>query len=446
MENCIALFLAAGEGKRMQSSLPKVLHKLAGLSLLGHLLYLSKEVGINHNAVIVGHGADLVLEEINKLGFRADIYQQSQRLGTAHAVLSAIEFLEKFKDKTALILFGDTPLLTADDLHTIAQPLNTENADIVVAGFYSEQPKGYGRLIIEAGELNSIVEEKDASDEQRKIKFCNAGLLGIKVEHLINLLPKITPSAYSGEYYLTDIVGLGKHNGLKLQAVELPAQHVLGVNDYNQLAQVEEIWQQRKRHSLISNGVKMVAPQTIQLSFDTKIAAGAEIEPYSIFGPGVQIGKDTLIKAFSYIEGAIIGAGSAIGPYARIRPHTVLENNTKIGNFCEIKASHIGAGSKVNHLSYIGDSQIGQVVNIGAGVITCNYDGYNKYKTLIADHAFVGSQVALIAPVAVERGAYIATGSIITENVPADSLAIARAYQVNKLNGGYKLRKRLSGK
>ena len=428
--SCLSVILAAGEGTRMKSSLPKVLHKIAGLPLVGHVVNALENAGSGQLAVVVGRGAQDVQKFVSTLSPNATFFEQKERLGTAHAALAAREFLAKAFDDV-LIVFGDTPLIEAEAL-TKARNELSNGADIVVMGFYSDTPHGYGRLIVENGKLQAIIEEKDASDAQRQIKFCNGGLMAVNGKYALSLLEKIENNNAKGEYYLTDIVALGAKAGLDVRAIEIPFDNVIGINNRLELSQAEQIWQQRRRKSMMLDGVTMQAPETVHFSFDTKIATDVEIEPNVVFGPKVDVSSGAVIHSFSHIEGAVIGENASIGPFARLRPGANLGAKSRVGNFCEIKNATIGVEAKVNHLSYIGDAEIGARANIGAGTITCNYDGFNKWQTKIGDDAFIGSNSALIAPITIGEGAYVGSGSVVTDNVPSDALALARARQVNK--------------
>lgn len=436
--SCLSVVLGAGEGTRMKSSLPKVLHKIAGLPLIGHVVQAMEKAGFDQLAVVVGRGAQDVQDFVSTLTPNAAFFEQKERLGTAHAALAARELLAKNYDDV-LIVFGDTPLIEAEALSHARQELKA-GGDIVVMGFYSDTPHGYGRLIIENGKLQAIVEEKEATNEQKKIKFCNGGLMAINGKHALSLLEKIENNNAKGEYYLTDIVALGATTGLDVRAIEIPFDNVIGINNRLELSQAEHIWQQRCRKAMMLDGVTMQAPESVYFSFDTKIAADVEIEPNVVFGPKVEVSLGAIIHSFSHIEGAFIGENASIGPFARLRPGAKLGAKSRVGNFCEIKNAQIGIEAKVNHLSYIGDAEIGERANIGAGTITCNYDGFNKWQTKIGDDAFIGSNSALIAPVTIGNGAYVGSGSVVSDNVPADALALARARQVNKEDKAKSLR------
>ncbi|WP_336288667.1 bifunctional UDP-N-acetylglucosamine diphosphorylase/glucosamine-1-phosphate N-acetyltransferase GlmU [Bartonella sp. CB60] len=440
--NCLSIVLAAGEGTRMRSSLPKVLHKIAGLPLICHVIRQIELAGTSQVAVVVGFGAKDVSEVVQSTAKNIMIFEQKERLGTAHAVLSARLALQKGVDDV-LVVFGDTPLIEKDSLLQMRAQL-AAGADVVVAGFYAPDPTGYGRLIEKNGKLIAIIEEKDASDEEKEICFCNGGILAINGKHALSLLDKIGNNNLKQEYYLTDIVSIASHEGLDVRVVEVPFDNIVGVNNCLELSEADSLWQKRKARDLMLSGVTILKPESVYFSYDTEIESGVIIEPNVYFGLGVKVYSGVVVHAFSYLEGAVIGADAQIGPYARLRSGTELERSVKIGNFCEVKKAKIGEFSKINHLSYIGDAEIGTHTNIGAGTITCNYDGFRKHKIMIGDNAFIGSNSALVSPLIIGNGSYIASGSIITEDVPVNSLALGRARQVIKKDHATKLRTRLS--
>ncbi|WP_332065491.1 bifunctional UDP-N-acetylglucosamine diphosphorylase/glucosamine-1-phosphate N-acetyltransferase GlmU [Bartonella sp. CB189] len=440
--NCLSIVLAAGEGTRMKSSLPKVLHKIAGLPLVCHVIKQIELAGISKLAVIVGFGSKDVAETVQSFTKNAMIFEQKERLGTAHAALSARLALKKEVDDI-LIVFGDTPLIEKSSLLQIRAQLAV-GADVVVAGFHAPDPTGYGRLIKKDGKLIAVVEEKDASDEEKKISFCNGGILAINGKHALSLLNKVGNNNFKKEYYLTDVVSIASRKGLDVRVVEVSFDNVVGINNCFELFQADAVWQKRKARDLMLSGVTILKPESVYFSYDTEIEPGVLIEPNVYFGTGVKVQSGAVIRAFSYLEGTVIGVDSQIGPYARLRPGTKLARSVKIGNFCEVKEAKIGESSKVNHLSYIGDAEIGAHANIGAGTITCNYDGFHKYKTIVDDNAFIGSNSTLVSPLVIGNGSYIASGSVITEDVPINSMAFGRARQVTKQDYVIKLRARLS--
>ncbi|WP_313027927.1 bifunctional UDP-N-acetylglucosamine diphosphorylase/glucosamine-1-phosphate N-acetyltransferase GlmU [Brucella sp.] len=437
---CLSIVLAAGEGTRMKSNLPKVLHQVAGLPLVSHVVKAVQGTGKSDVALVVGRGADEVRGAVEKVADAVSAFEQKERLGTAHAVLAARAAIERGYDDL-LIVFGDTPLIEAHSLQAARNKLS-EGADVVVIGFRPASPHGYGRLIEEGGKLTAIIEEKEASEAQKKIGFCNGGLMAVRGSHALALLDAVDNKNAKGEYYLTDIVGLAHDKGLNVVAIEVPVDNVIGINNRAELAEAEKIWQNRKRQEMMLAGVTLIAPETVFFSHDTLVEADVVIEPNVFFGQGVHVGFGALIHAFSHIEGAKIGVSAEIGPFARLRPGANLGEKSKVGNFCEVKNAQVGKGAKINHLTYIGDATVGASSNIGAGTITCNYDGYNKYKTVIGQNAFVGSNSSLVAPVSIGDNAYIASGSTITDDVPADALAFGRARQETKEGRGKILREK----
>ncbi|WP_079212997.1 bifunctional UDP-N-acetylglucosamine diphosphorylase/glucosamine-1-phosphate N-acetyltransferase GlmU [Brucella pituitosa] len=437
---CLSIVLAAGEGTRMKSNLPKVLHQVAGLPLVSHVVKAVQGTGKSDVALVVGRGADEVRGAVEKVADAVSAFEQKERLGTAHAVLAARAAIERGYDDL-LIVFGDTPLIEAHSLQAARNKLS-EGADVVVIGFRPASPHGYGRLIEEGGKLTAIIEEKEASEAQKKIGFCNGGLMAVRGSHALALLDAVDNKNAKGEYYLTDIVGLAHGKGLNVVAIEVPVDNVIGINNRAELAEAENIWQNRKRQEMMLAGVTLIAPETVFFSHDTLVEADVVIEPNVFFGQGVHVESGALIHAFSHIEGAKIGVNAEIGPFARLRPGANLGEKSKVGNFCEVKNAQVGKGAKINHLTYIGDATVGASSNIGAGTITCNYDGYNKYKTVIGENAFVGSNSSLVAPVSIGDNAYIASGSTITDDVPADALAFGRARQETKEGRGKILREK----
>lgn len=411
----------------MKSATPKVLHKIAGLPMLAHVAKAARNAGGTDLAVVIGFGADKLREAISELAIDAEIFVQEERLGTAHAVQAARAALERGYDDL-LVMFGDTPLIEADALAAARSRL-AQGAAVAVMGFRTDDPSGYGRLIEEDGELAAIREDKDCSEEERRINFCNSGLMAISGRHALEMLDQIGNANAKGEYYLTDLVEIARKSGLKVVATEASFENALGINNRAELAQAEAIWQERTRRRMMLAGVTLVAPETVYFSHDTEIGAETTIEPNVWFGPGVTVAEGAKIRAFCHFEGASIGKAADVGPFARLRPGADLKEKAKVGNFCEVKKATLEAGAKVNHLTYIGDARIGAGANIGAGTITCNYDGYSKFFTDIGAGAFIGSNSALVAPVSIGDGAYVASGSVITEDVPEDSLAFGRARQ-----------------
>lgn len=426
----LVVVLAAGEGTRMKSRLPKVLHKVAGRSMLGHVLEATRAAGATRTAVVVGPGREDVAVEAVRLVPDAAVYVQAERLGTAHAVLAARPALEAGADDV-LVLYADTPLVRPETLALLRAPL-AGGAAVAALGFEPEDPSGYGRLITFGDDLLAIREEKDASPEEKAIGFCNAGLMALSGAHALSLLDRIGNANAKGEYYLTDAVEIARAEGLATAAARAETDEVAGVNSRIQLAEAEAILQKRLRLAAMANGATLVAPETVFFSADTVLGRDVIVEPHVVFGPGVVVGDDVVVHSFCHLEGARLEAGVTIGPYARLRPGTQLDAGVRIGNFVETKASHIESGAKVNHLSYVGDAHVGAGANLGAGTITCNYDGFAKYRTQIGAGAFIGVNSALVAPVTIGAGAYVGTGAVITSDVPQDALAIARSRQVVK--------------
>ena len=440
--SCLSVILAAGEGTRMKSAMPKVLHTIAGLPMVAHVVKAAEAAGATGLALVIGHGADEMRKAAQKFAPKAETFVQEKRLGTAHAVLAAREAISKGYDDI-LVMFGDTPLIDAGALAAARQKL-ADGAAVAVIGFRPPSPTGYGRLIEKDGHLVAIREEKDCSEEEKKIGFCNAGMMAVAGKHALRLLDKVGNKNAKGEYYLTDIVEIACAEGLDVVATEASFENALGINNRAELAEAEAIWQARRRREAMLSGVTLIAPETVYFSHDTEIGADTIVEPNVWFGPGVRIASGAKIHAFSHIEGATIASNCDVGPFARLRPGADLRNKAKVGNFCEVKQATIEEGAKVNHLTYIGDARVGAAANIGAGTITCNYDGYSKFFTDIGEGAFVGSNSSLVAPVTIGKGGYIASGSVITESVPDDALAFGRARQKTIPGKGKELRERFA--
>ena len=432
------LILAAGEGTRMRSALPKVLHRVGGRTLIGHVVEAAKASGASRLSAVVGPEREDVAAEVRKRAQDASVHVQTERLGTAHAVLSAKAALGDGDD--LIVAFGDTPLVRPETFARLSDAL--KDADIAVLGFRPNNPQGYGRLIEENGNLVAIREEKDASEAEKKITLCNAGIMAFAGRHALSLIEAIGNKNAKREYYLTDAVALARARNLNVTVCEAPEEEVMGINDRSQLAEAEAELQKRMRKAALESGVTLVAPETVFFSADTKLGKDVTVEPNVVFGPGVIVKDGATIRAFSHLEGAEVGEGAVVGPYARLRPGTKLGAKTKIGNFVEVKAATFGDGAKANHLSYVGDASVGANANIGAGTITCNYDGYDKHKTEIGEGAFIGSNSALVAPVKVGKGAYVGTGSVVTEDVPDDALAVARGRQAVKEGWAAEVRKK----
>jgi bifunctional UDP-N-acetylglucosamine pyrophosphorylase/glucosamine-1-phosphate N-acetyltransferase len=424
----------------MRSALPKVMHKIGGLPMVGHVMRAAKASGAERIAVVVGSGTDAVRQFIAANAPDAAVCEQTEQLGTAHAVLAAGAELKKPADDI-LILYGDTPLVGEKTLGKVRKAL-AKGADLVVLGFHAKDPTGYGRLIEEKGRLVAIREDGEANKDEKATDYCNAGVMAFTGD-MVAALKSIKKNATKGEYYLTDLVAIGNRAGKTVVSVEASADEVMGVNSRAELAAAEAAWQQRARLQAMANGVTMIAPETIFLSHDTKFGRDTVIEPHVWIGPGVTVGEGVTIRAYSHIEGAAIADGAAVGPFARLRPGARIAAGARIGNFVEVKNATIGKGAKVNHLTYVGDANVGAGSNIGAGTITCNYDGFAKHHTEIGAGVFIGSNSALVAPVTIGDGAYVAAGSTITKDVEPDALAIARGRQETRPGGAGKLRTRI---
>ncbi|WP_419797782.1 MAG: bifunctional UDP-N-acetylglucosamine diphosphorylase/glucosamine-1-phosphate N-acetyltransferase GlmU [Terasakiella sp.] len=434
MSKSAAIVLAAGLGTRMKSSKPKVMHPLAGRPMVNHVIANLKRASVEEVICIVGPD----MPELEKTVAPHKTAIQKDRLGTGHAVLAAKNTMCG-DEENILIAFGDTPLITDQTFHAMLEA--RKRADVVVLGFRPQNPGAYGRLIVDAqGELQAIVEFKDANTEQRAITLCNSGVMCVNGKKLFPLLERITNDNAAGEYYLTDIVALAREDGLPCGVVEGEEDELLGVNSRVELARAEAITQDRLRHQAMVNGATLLDPASTYFSFDTCLGRDVVVEPNVFFGPGVNVGDNVTIKAFSHLEDTQVGNGVVMGPYARLRPGTDLHDDVKVGNFVEIKKAVIEKGAKVNHLSYIGDARVGAQANIGAGTITCNYDGFFKYHTDIGAGAFIGSNTALVAPVKIGDNANVGAGSTISKDVEAGDLALTRAPQKNFVGWSDKFR------
>jgi bifunctional UDP-N-acetylglucosamine pyrophosphorylase/glucosamine-1-phosphate N-acetyltransferase len=428
-DDIAVVLLAAGKGTRMKSAMPKVLHPLAGQPLIHHALSTVDAVGVARVVVVVG--PDMADVE-RAVAPRTTVVQQRQQ-GTADAVLAARDTLSGFSDRaetaTVLVLYADTPMVRPDTLSRMVAA-RRDGAAVVVLGFRPDDPGEYGRLILDdAGGLAAIVEYRDADDEQRSVTLCNSGVMAVSAARIWDLLGRVGNDNAKGEYYLTDIVGLARADGLSCAVVEGDAAEVLGVNSRNDLAAAEAVWQRARRRTAMADGATLLDPDTVWFSHDTRLGRDVVVGPSVFFGPGVTVADGAEIKAFCHLEGARIDAGATVGPFARLRPGTRIEPAARVGNFVELKNAVLGEGAKANHLSYVGDAGVGAGANIGAGTITCNYDGYLKHRTEIGEGAFIGSNTALVAPVSIGKGALVGAGSTITRNVPDDAIAATRARQ-----------------
>ena len=427
---CLTIVLAAGEGVRMRSARPKVLHELAGRSMLAHTVSTVLKGALGDIAVVVAPNADGVAAEALKAARQAKIVVQRERRGTAHAVLAARDQIERGYDDI-LVVYADIPLIEASTLKAMRAEL-ASGADVVALGFKAANPTGYGRLIERNGRLIAIREEKDASNEERASRLCNAGPVAFSGAAALSLLDAVKPNNAQNEFYLTDIVEIANARGLMARVLIAKEDEVMGVNDRAQLAAAEAALQDSLRRRAMAAGATMTAPETVFLSFDAAIGRDVLIEPHVVIGPGCRIEDGAVIRSFSHLEGARVASGAIVGPFARLRPEADIGANARIGNFVEIKQAAIEEGAKINHLTYIGDARVGANANIGAGTITCNYDGFSKNRTDIGAGAFIGSNSALVAPVTIGDGAYIGSGSVITKPVEAGALAVARGRQETK--------------
>ena len=441
--NTALIILAAGKGTRMNSDLPKVLHPIAGEPMLLHALAAGETLAPEVRVVVAGHGADQVRDATLAHDAQIKVVEQSEQLGTAHAVAQAKHALESF-DGMALVLYGDTPFIQAETLEKMRDALTS--SDVVVLGFEAADPARYGRLVMNGQQLDRIVEFKDASEKERMITLCNSGVVACNAALLFDLIDAVDNNNASEEYYLTDIIGLARQRGLSATAVTCDEWETVGINSRAELARAEVDFQTRARAALLEDGVTMTAPETVFLARDTVIGRDTLIEPHVVFGPEVTVESGATIRAFSHLEGCHVSRGAIIGPYARLRPGAELSENVRIGNFVEIKNAQIAEGAKVNHLSYIGDATIGAAANIGAGTVTCNYDGVMKHHTHVGAGAFIGSSTMLVAPVSIGDGAMTGSGSVITSDVEPDALALARAPQVEKPGMARKLFEMLKAK
>ena len=423
-----AIILAAGQGTRMKSPLPKVLHPVGGRAMLDHAIDAAEALGCERIVVVVGnHSPEVRAHVVKRLG-EAAIAVQDPPIGTGHAVRAAETALAGFAGQV-VITYGDVPLLQASDI----EPVFAAAAGVTVVGFEARDPSGYGRLMIDAdGGLEAIVEHKEASPDQLKVTACNSGVMAAPAALLFDLLAEVRNDNAKGEYYLTDVVALARARGEPTRTVFAGEDAVMGVNAQAELAVAEALFQKVQRETFLAAGVTMPAPETVHFSFDTEVGGGTTIEPYVVFGPGARIAGGARIRSFSHIEGATVAAGAEVGPYARLRPGADLGEGVKVGNFVEVKNVRMDAGAKANHLAYLGDGEVGAKANIGAGTIFCNYDGFFKHRTTVGEGAFVGSNSSLVAPVTIGAGAMVGSGSVVTADVAPGDLALARGVQTAK--------------
>jgi len=424
------IVLAAGQGTRMNSDLPKVLHPLGGVPLFVHAVEAGRALDPSRIVLVTGHDGDAVAAAARTHDETILIARQAEQLGTAHAVAAARDAMAGAQG-LAVVVYGDTPFLLPETFYAI-RDAHEGGADVVVLGFEAADPGRYGRLIVRDGVLDRVVEWKDASPEERGITLCNSGVVAADAGLLFDLVAAVGNANAAGEYYLPDIVAIARARGLTATAVTCPEAETLGINTRAELAAAEALFQSRARAAAMDAGVTLVAPDTVHFALDTAVGRDAVVEPFVVFGPGVTVESGARIRAFSHLEGCHVGADAVVGPYARLRPGAELGDGAHVGNFVEVKAARLGDRVKANHLSYIGDADVGAGTNIGAGTITCNYDGVSKHRTVIGRDAFIGSDTMLVAPVTVGDGAMTASGSVITRDVPPGDMAVARARQENK--------------
>ena len=439
------VILAAGQGTRMRSDTHKVLHPIAGKPMLLHLLSTVEAMGAERRVVVVGKGREQLEAALGGHGVTTAL--QAEQKGTGHAVQMAEDALKGFEG-AVLILYGDTPFVLRETLEQMLDRLAAaDNPGVVVLASSPADGKTYGRVILGDGDhISKMVEYKDANEAERAVKLCNSGMMAVQSADLFRWLAKVGNANAAGEYYLPDIVMIAKEEGRSPVVIEGEPFETAGVNSRAELAALEEDWQTRRRWQALEQGATLIDPESVWFSADTELGRDCTIEPHVVFGPGVKIADGATIRAFSHIEGAIISTGCEVGPFARLRPGAVLGEGAKVGNFVEVKKANLGKGAKANHLSYIGDAEVGAKANIGAGTITCNYDGFGKYKTEIGEGAFIGSNSALVAPVTIGEGAIVGAGSVVTKNVAADSLAVARGEQRGLAGWARKFRERAAAK
>jgi bifunctional UDP-N-acetylglucosamine pyrophosphorylase/glucosamine-1-phosphate N-acetyltransferase len=443
--NFAVVILAAGQGTRMRSDTHKVLHPIACRPLLMHLLDSVDRLGAEKRVVVVGKGRDQV--EVALKGRDVSIAHQAEQKGTAHAVQQAKDALAGY-DGAVLILYGDTPFVEPGTLQRMLERLDGDGGPgVVVLASTPDDPLNYGRIILGEGDhVARMVEYKDATEEERAVRLCNSGMMAIRAKDLFRWLDKVGNDNAAGEYYLPDVVNIAAAEGRDAVVIEGDPYETAGVNSRAELAHLEFDWQRRRREQALQDGATLIDPESVWFAADTKLGRDVTVEPHVVFGPGVEVADGATIKAFSHIEGAIIATKAVIGPFARLRPGAKIGEKAKVGNFVEVKKASLGHGAKANHLSYIGDADVGANANIGAGTITCNYDGFGKYGTVIGEGAFIGSNTALVAPVAVGAGAIVGAGSVITKDVEPDSLAVERSEQKGIAGWARRFRERMTRK
>jgi len=435
-----AIILAAGQGTRMKSPVPKVLHRVGHRAMLDHAIDAAEGLGCERIVVVVGNHSPEVRAHVEKRLGAAAIAVQDPPLGTGHAVRAAEALLADF-DGEVVVTYGDVPLLRAADIAPVFG-----GGGVTVIGFEARDPGAYGRLVMDGDTLAAITEAKEASPEVLALTTCNSGVMAAPARLLFELLGQVTNDNAKGEYYLTDVVALARGQGAPTRAVMASEDAVMGVNAQAELAQAEALFQTVQRETFLAAGVTMSAPDTVHFAWDTEVGAGTVIDPFVVFGPGARIAANARIRSFSHIEGATVGSGAEVGPYARLRPGADLGEDVKVGNFVEVKAVRMDKGAKANHLAYLGDGSVGAGANVGAGTIFCNYDGFNKARTEVGEGAFIGSNSALVAPVSIGAGALVGSGSVITKDVPADALAFGRARQITREGGGAAFREKAQAK
>ena len=443
--NFAVVILAAGQGTRMRSDTHKVLHPIAGKALLMHLLDSVAGLGAEKSVVVVGKGRDQVEKALE--GREVGIAHQVEQKGTAHAVQQAKDALASYNG-AVLILYGDTPFVEAETLQRMLDRLDGKGGPgVVVLASTPDDPLKYGRIILGEGDhIAKMVEYKDATEEERAVRLCNSGMMAVRSTDLFRWLDKVGNDNAAGEYYLPDVVNVAAAEGRDAVVIEADPYETAGVNSRAELAHLELDWQRRRREQALQDGATLIDPESVWFAADTKLGRDVTVEPHVVFGPGVEVADGATIKAFSHIEGATIATKAVIGPFARLRPGAKVGENAKVGNFVEVKKAILGVGAKVNHLAYIGDADVGANANIGAGTITCNYDGFGKHGTVIGEGAFIGSNTALVAPVTVGSGAIVGAGSVITKDVEADSLAVERTEQRGVAGWARRFRERMNPK